>query len=174
MIQVVKHSRVAVPKALVPGRLTHVVLAHNWSKDNQGRDNHIRVSRINQGLQRRGFITWFDEERTRDQIREKMADQIYQTSCIVVCITKLYESKVNSADRADNCYYEFDLASPEFWNRRIPVVMEDCMLDVRSWERGRLKAELGRFLYVDMSKDEEAVFERKCDELARSVNSFLA
>jgi hypothetical protein len=161
-----------VPPAL--GKLTNLFLSHSWSKDNQGRDNHIRVSRINQGLQRRGFITWFDEERMRDQIREKMTEGIYQTSCVVFCITKLYESKVNSSDRADNCYYEFDLASRELANHRIPVVMEDCMLDVRSWERGRLKAELGGVLYVDMSKDEETVFERKCDELAISITSLIA
>jgi hypothetical protein len=56
------------------------------------------------------------------------------------------------ADHPDNCYYGFDLASRELSRYRVPVVMEDCMLGLRSWERGRLKAELGGFLYVDMKK----------------------
>jgi hypothetical protein len=129
---------------------------------------------MNQALQRRGFITWFDEERMRDQIRQKMTEGIYQTSCMVVCITKTYQEKVNSANFGDNCYYEFDLASRELSNYRIPVVMEDSMLDVRSWELGRLRAELGGVLYVDMSNDEEVIFERKCDELAISINNLLA
>jgi hypothetical protein len=150
-----------------------VFLSHNWSTDNQGRDNHIRVTRINQGLQRRGFIPWFDEERMIDQVRQKMTEGVYQTSCIVVCITKLYETKVNSTDPGDHCHYEFDLACRELSRYRIPVVMEDCMLDVRSWERGRLRGEFGGLLYVDMSKDEEAVFERKCDELAARINHVI-
>jgi hypothetical protein len=56
------------------------------------------------------------------------------------------------ADHPDNCYYGFDLPSRELSRYRVPVVMEDCMLDLRSWERGRLKAELGGFLYVGMKK----------------------
>jgi chemotaxis protein histidine kinase CheA len=155
------------------GKLTHVFLTHNWADDEDGRSNHHRVSRINKALQKRGITTWFDEERMLDQIRQKMTEGIFLTSCVVVCVTKLYEKKVNSSDLGDNCYYEFDLASRELPNHRIPVVMEDCMLDVRSWEKGRLRGELGGILYVDMSKDEESIFERKCDELATRINRFI-
>jgi len=41
----------------------HVFLTHDWGKDTEGRDNHKRVSRINVALQKRGIITWFDEDR---------------------------------------------------------------------------------------------------------------
>jgi hypothetical protein len=155
------------------GKLTHVFLTHNWADDESGRNNHLRVSRINKALQKRGITTWFDEERMLDQIRQKMTEGIFLTSCVVVCVTKLCEKKVNSSDLGDNCYYEFDLASRELPNHRIPVVMEDCMLDVRSWEKGRLRGELGGIIYVDMSKDEESIFERKCDELATRINRFI-
>jgi hypothetical protein len=156
-------------KKLAPGKRSHLFLTHNWSDDEEGRKNHDRVSRVNKALQKRGFITWFDEERMSGRIRQTMSEAIYQTSCVVVCITKVYEKKVNSDDAGDSCFFEFDLASRELANHRVPVVMEDCMLDARSWEKGRLRAELGGVLYVDMSKDEEAIFERRCDELAASI-----
>jgi serine/threonine protein kinase len=163
---------VSSPK-LIAGKVSHVFLTHNWSNDEEGRNNHDRVSRINKALKRRGFITWFDEEKMHDQIRQKMTEGIFQTSCIVICVTRIYEKKVNSADPGDNCYYEFDLASRELSKYRVPVVMEECMLDVRNWKAGRLRGELGGVLYVDMSKDEEVVFERKCDELAASITKII-
>ncbi len=37
---------------------THVFLTHNWGTDELQRDNHRRVAVFNDGLQRRGWITW--------------------------------------------------------------------------------------------------------------------
>jgi hypothetical protein len=151
---------------------THVFLTHNWSKDNEDRDNHIRVSRINHGLQRRGFITWFDEDRMKGQIRQQMTVGIDETCCVLVCITKTYQEKVNTASRKDNCYYEFDLASRVLPDEMIPVVMEKAMLNPGEW-KGRLRGELGGMIYFDMSKDEDVVFERKCDEIASRINELI-
>jgi hypothetical protein len=149
-----------------------VFLTHNWSKDDQRRDNHIRVSRINEALQRRGFITWFDEERMKGQIRQQMTEGIEQTSCVIVCITKSYQEKVNTATKRDNCYYEFDLASRILPDEMIPVVMERSMLDLAAWT-GRLRGELGGTVFIDMSKDEEMIFERKCDEIAVRIHNLI-
>jgi flagellar biosynthesis GTPase FlhF len=160
------------PKPLATGKLTHVFLTHNWSDDEDGRNNHDRVSRINKALQRRGFITWFDEEKMDGQIRQKMTEGIKQTHCVVVCITKVYQDKINSGNQADNCYFEFDYASRKLSNHRIPVVMEKCMLSHSAWD-DRLDSELGGTLFVDMSKDDETIFERKCDELATRLNNLI-
>jgi hypothetical protein len=153
-------------------KVTHVFLTYNWSKDQEDRENHDRVSRINQGLQKRGFKTWFDEQRMRHQIRQNMTEGIYETSSVVVCITKTYQDKVNTADRKDNCYFEFDLAARVVPNEMIPVVMEKSMLDHGHWD-GRLNAELGGILYIDMSQDDDSIFERKCDELAVRINDII-
>jgi hypothetical protein len=51
-------------------------------------------------------------------------------------------------------------------------MLETYMLDKRAWD-DRLDSELGGLLYVDMSKDEESIFERKCDELATRINRFI-
>jgi Tfp pilus assembly major pilin PilA len=159
-------------KRLGVGKITHVFLTHNWSDDEDGRNNHDRVSRINKALQRKGFVTWFDEERMDGQIRQKMTEGIKQTHCVVVCITKVYQEKVNAGKRSDNCYFEFDYASRKLSDHMIPVVMESYMLDKRAWD-DRLDSELGGLLYVDMSKGDEAVFERKCDELATRIGNLI-
>jgi hypothetical protein len=157
---------------LSAGKVTHVFLTHNWADDEDGRYNHARVSRINKALQRRGFITWFDEEKMDGQIRQKMTEGIKQTHCVVVCITKVYQEKINAASRKDNCYFEFDYATRTLPDEMIPVVMEPYMLNKKVWD-GRLDSELGGFLFVDMSKDEEIFFERKCDELASRISKFI-
>jgi hypothetical protein len=80
-------------------------------------------------LQRRGFITWFDEERMDGQIRHIMTERIEKTCCVVVCITKVYQEKVNIGDKADSCYFEFNYASHHLMpSEIIPVVMEPYMI----------------------------------------------
>jgi hypothetical protein len=91
---------------------------------------------------------------------------------VVVCITKVYQEKVNAAARKDNCYFEFDFASRTLSDELIPVVMEPYMLNKKVWS-GRLNSELGGLLYIDMSKEEESIFERKCDELAAAISDLI-
>ena len=38
-------------------------LAHDWGTDELGRDNHMRVSKVNDALKTAGMKTWFDAER---------------------------------------------------------------------------------------------------------------
>ena len=47
---------------------TDVFLSHDWGKDEYGRDNHQRVSLINDELKARGYKTWFDEEKLAGNI----------------------------------------------------------------------------------------------------------
>ena len=42
---------------------THVFLTHDWGKDEQKRDNHARVSKVNDWLKANGVITWLDNRR---------------------------------------------------------------------------------------------------------------
>ena len=41
---------------------THVFLTHNWGQDT-GHNNHQRVSAVNDELIKRGYCTWFDDDR---------------------------------------------------------------------------------------------------------------
>ena len=39
---------------------TDLFLSHNWSPDEKGRNNHDRVSVINEALKKLGYKCWFD------------------------------------------------------------------------------------------------------------------
>lgn len=41
---------------------TDVFLTHDWGTVN-GVDNHARVAMVNKALQRKGLLTWFDQEK---------------------------------------------------------------------------------------------------------------
>ena len=69
---------------------TDVFLSHNWGKDEYGRNNHQRVSFINEELKARGYKTWFDEEKLPGNIDEKMAREIERTEGVIVFITRSY------------------------------------------------------------------------------------
>jgi hypothetical protein len=159
---------------LPPNKATHVFLTHTWKKDGEGRDNHQRVQRVNDALKSRGLVTWFDSEQMTGQIRQTMTDALYSTCCLLVFITREYENKVNMSEKTDNCYYEFNVAANcHLADARIPVVMEKTMSNPSRWEIGRLKAEIGDELFVDLSSDEEEVFEQRCDELVERVLGLL-
>lgn len=108
-------------------------------------------------------------------VRQGLSDALNGTCCVIVCVTKRYESKVNSRDEGDYCWYEFNIGATngELVNNRIVVSMEEGMVDARRWEAGRLKDELGHKLCFDMSSDEEVKFEGCCNELAEEVVRLL-
>ena len=54
---------------------TDVFLSHNWRKDESGRDNHKRVSLINKWLKKRGYETWFDEEKMANNTVERQREK---------------------------------------------------------------------------------------------------
>jgi hypothetical protein len=47
-------------------------MTHDWNTDELGRNNHARVSKMNEEFKKMGFKTWFDEERMDGQITQKM------------------------------------------------------------------------------------------------------
>mmetsp|Transcript_29591 Transcript_29591/g.32225 ORF Transcript_29591/g.32225 Transcript_29591/m.32225 type:complete len:559 (+) Transcript_29591:45-1721(+) len=153
---------------------TDVFLTHDWGEDELGRSNHVRVSKVNKFLQSRGLKTWFDEERMTGNIRDKMAEGIENTKLILVFITEKYRNKVNSNNAIDNCYFEFNYATLEkSGNFMIPVVMEPRMRNPRDW-KGRLGAELGTHLYVDLSEEDPEIFDSKCKELHALIEPLIA
>ena len=68
-------------------------LTHDWGEDEGGRNNHARVARVCANLKKEGLRPWFDEERMRGDINDKMADGIEGSGCVVCFITKRYIQK---------------------------------------------------------------------------------
>ena len=131
---------------------TNVFLSHNWGKDEYGRNNHQRVSFINEELKARGYKTWFDEEKMTGNIDEKMARGIERTEGVIVFITRKYYEKVNGNNARDNCQKEFQHASNiKTREKMVPVVMEKLPIP---W-LGLVGINLGGEIYIDMSGDIE-------------------
>ena len=130
---------------------TDLFLSHNWGKDELDRNNHDRVSTINEELKILGYQTWFDEERMRGDIVNQMADGIEGTQGVIVFITKKYLDKVTGQRANDNCRLEFDYAArTKTSEKMIAVVMEKDMRDTSKWKRS-VGIILGGKMFIDMS-----------------------
>ena len=131
---------------------TDVFLSHNWGKDSV---NHKKVSLINKKLIEQGYETWFDEKNMWGSIDDRMEEGIKHTKGVIVFLTHEYHEKVNGDNAGDNCRKEFKYAShKKTRSKMVPVVMEKCMLDTRTWSR-RFDFNLCTEKYVDMSGDLE-------------------
>lgn len=158
------------PIAAAP-QSTMCFLAHDWGKDERGRENHERVTKVNKILQDEcGLTTWFDAQRLKGNIRAQMAQGIENTKCVVVFVTDRYRKKVNNdREHRDHCRYEFCYAVEQIGPQRmIAVVMEEQMKVTRDW-KGELGAALGGQKYIDMIEDDEVIFREKCHELADEI-----
>ena len=130
---------------------TDVFLSHNWGKDELGRDNHYRVSIINEELKKLGYQTWFDQERMKGEIDNQMADGIEKTQGVIVFITKKYYDKVTGERASDSCRLEFNYAvRTKTSSKMIVVVMEPDLRDTSKWKRS-FGLHLGGKMFIDMS-----------------------
>ena len=130
---------------------TDVFLPHNWGKDELGRDNHYRVSIINEELKKLGYQTWFDQECMKGEIDNQMADGIEKTQGVIVFITKKYYDKVTGEKASDSCRLEFNYAvRTKTSSKMIVVVMEPDLRDTSKWKRS-VGLHLGGKMFIDMS-----------------------
>lgn len=147
-------------------------MTHNWGV---GNENHLKVKRMNEALQQRGILTWFDGERMDGDTRQQMIEGIENSTVVVVFVTDAYRTKVNQADDRDNCRFEFKYAFEQKGTQfMIPVVMEPEMRNPKEW-RGYLGATLGTKLFIDFSDafNDETIFEAKINELHSRISSLL-
>jgi len=63
----------------------HCFLSHNWGnrQADGSYDNHERVRRIFNGLQRRNVSCWFDSERMTGSINKQMSKGIEDSDCVI-------------------------------------------------------------------------------------------
>ena len=148
-----------------------VFLSHDWGVDEKNRDNHKRVSLINDILKARGFRTWFDNDRMVGDIVAQMCDGVEKSAVFVSCITARYVSKVGSAED-DNCKAEFSHAVRQRGTKNIvPVVMEQRMQNPATWA-GPVGMRLGDVLYVRMwDEDVKASAAQLAEEIMKRFPS---
>ena len=134
-----------------PSKKQHAAfLTHDWCVDELGRENHVRVSKVNDLLKARGLETWFDSDRMRGDIVRQMTAGIDDAATVVVFITGRYVTKVSGSGPNgddDNCKAEFDYACRRVGvGKMIAVLMEPSLRDVSLWH-GAVGMKLGGKLY---------------------------
>jgi hypothetical protein len=152
--------------------MTDGFATHDWGL-HPDHFNHEKVMTVCSILKDMGTNLWFDGERMElDDMRNQMTLAIESTRCLVAFITERYQKKVNSMDSSDACYFEFNFACLKR-HRIIPVVMEKSMLNQKKW-KGRLAAELGNHLFVDITEamekvgvdpSDDALLKQKCQKI---------
>lgn len=129
-------------------------LSHTWKRDQMQRNTHERVARVKDELSKLGVPAWLDEEELAGDIDHCMALGIDRAEVVVVFLTRAYCLKVEGAAASpwahDNCYKEFSYAQAAR-KPTLPVVFEECMLDVTAWPPGVVKMRFASKMYVDGS-----------------------
>jgi hypothetical protein len=85
-----------------------VFLSHHRAADTLKRDNHKRVSQLNDYLQSHGIKTWFDGQQMDGNTRQTMAGAISASRIFMVFVTETIEVKSREGEGTVNCFYEFN------------------------------------------------------------------
>ena len=149
-----------------------VFISHASDRVDDGRDNHARAKRLNEGLQKLKVKTWFDDEQMQGNILQRMAEGIERSAVVLMCVSRKYMEKVNMGG-SNNCKLEFEYA----YKKRtplcmLPVVMEESMTNTVTWV-GVLGLLLGNHLYCKLTSDIDADFDCAVAKIAESVDKML-
>ena len=107
---------------------TDVFLSHDWETDEEGRNNHERVSVVNDALKQLGYKTWFDSDRMTGDVVDTLCDGIDKTRLVLVFVTQQYAKEVQSGQDNNTRKLEFRYAMRRKGARNmIPVIMEERM-----------------------------------------------
>lgn len=171
-----KDSRGFVAKSVLLEELrgkTHVFLTHDWGTDESGRDNHERVSRINDWLNNHNVVTWFDSQRMKGQIVQQMFRGIDNALIVLVVITKNYIDKVDGkspSGQGDNCLKEFSYADVQKTTASmLAIVHESRCRNTKTWT-GSVGVLAGT-LYCDNVDDDR--FEANMQDLLGKIHGMI-
>ena len=146
----------------------NIFLSHSWTNDQLGRDNHLRVCKLNERLSDYGLNTWIDINCLKGHIVQSMCNGIDNSDIIIVCICRKYIEKCNGIVNS-NCKLELDYSYSRKGNRNIiGIVMEPDCLQTESWV-GPVGAYLGNKLYISMVDDEMSNIKSLVEEIIRVV-----
>ena len=154
-----------------------MLFCSNRGKENKkGKfDNHERVSRLNEELNKLGMRTWFDEDGLEGHVVDDVDDvvdavvdereidgmrrEMDSSEAVIICITKGYLEKVAQTENVnDKCKLEFSHASTRTstssttHSKMYPVVMAADCLDVGKW-KGAVGLVVGGRVFEDLSDD---------------------
>jgi hypothetical protein len=136
-----RDAMLIVPLPTVPvvdkdGKETAVVIAtHAWGSQSDSYENHRRVGKIYGELKSRyNMKMWFDQDYIQGSIVDEIVHGLAHTKCMVVFLTKQYQTKIGDNKEGKMCKLEFDRGLMRFGHDRlIPVIMEEEMLNPSNW-----------------------------------------
>ena len=163
-----------------------MLFCSNRGKENKkGKfDNHERVSRLNEELNKLGMRTWFDEDGLEGHVVDDVVDEreidgmrreMDSSEAVIICITKGYLEKVAQTENVnDKCKLEFTHASTRTSTSTThskaglmyPVVMAADCLDVGKW-KGAVGLVVGGRVFEDLSDDKDV------EEVALNLVAYL-
>ena len=118
-------------------------------------------------MEEQGFSVWVDEKHLRGSVAKGIIQGLLESAKVVVFLTERYLQRSN--DMNTNCAKEFNSAVKKGVENLIPVVLEESLLDQKSWYGTVLEYELGHKLYIDFSTQEkvEKNLQELCDEIRK-------
>jgi hypothetical protein len=150
-----------------------VFISHAWDEDDEGRDNHARAKRLNEGLEKLKVKTWFDDDKIQGNILQRMAEGIERSAVVLICVTRKYMENVNKKNSSNYCKLEFEYAcSKRTPLCMLPVVMEESMTDTAAWN-GVLGMVLWNQSSCKLDSDMDADFVCAVAKIAESVDKML-
>ena len=143
-------------------------MSHAWATDARGRSTHERAMELKRTLHALGWKVWVDEDKllVGEALDAQLASGISQSDAVLICITRRYCEKVNSAATSDNVYKEWNFCQ-SIGKKMIPLVFEEEMCDVKSWPVGIMTMVLGNTFFVDASDDDIAGVAARLSQMLR-------
>jgi hypothetical protein len=150
-----------------------IFLTHDWGLDEDGRNNHARVSLINTALKARGLKTWFDEDRMEGKLKQKMLDGIDSSAVVITFVTDRYMAKIagkGDAGDKDNCMFEYEHATRTKGAGKIVVIVNEKRCQQANEWYGALAEVAGNLHYNFISDDQ---LENVADQIYDRVISIM-
>jgi hypothetical protein len=152
---------------------THAFLTHAWGSQSDNYENHRLVGKIYGELKTRyNMKMWFDQDYIQGSIVDEIVHGLTHTKCMIVFLTKQYQSKISDGKEGKMCKLEFDRGLMRFGHDRlIPVIMEEEMLNLSNWSE-KVATVFGGTKFIDfigLPTITEEVLSAKCEELFQSV-----
>ena len=135
--------------------MKEIFISHSWQKDGLGRNNHIRSKTLCDNLKESGYSVWFDHYDMGHNIDNSIMKNISTCNVFIVCLTKTYCDKINSAVSSgvgNNCFKEWNYA---LYKKKtiIPVIMEPEMVEILNNNDGALQMYLNNLIYINITHD---------------------
>eukprot|EP00662_Eupelagonemidae_sp_cell21_P042716 gene42716-biopygen120382 len=165
------HASKQISGAMTSRHNAHAFFCFAQSKDQLGRCNLVRVSKMYERLREVG-LTCFDPAQTCTLTAGDVCTAMEQSKAVIVCITRSFLLRASGKGHHgtdDMCWKEFDyVCNSKGIARALPVVMEPSCRRTNEW-RGIVGMNLGGVMYVDLADEDDVSFDKGMAHLEKEL-----